>query len=122
MKILISGGCEKPNYEEIALALDRLQRREKQECLETKRPFELTLILGGPHLTDALAQRWAFLGGIPVLRIETNSWFYGRAAESVRASWLMKTTVPDVVLSIPGDEVAPIITLAQAYNIPVVTI
>lgn len=111
MRVLVCGGRDFDNYEELAAALRKVDNARR-----------ITLLIeGGASGADTLARRWARQKGIPVdtYRADWNRWGTKMAGEA-RNQRMLDEGKPDLVVAFPGDTgTADMIGRAQRAGVPV---
>lgn len=65
-------------------------------------PKGYCLIEGDADGADNMAFNWGAFRGIPVLTVAPHWTFYGDAAGTIRNGWMLKFTMPDLVVAFPG--------------------
>lgn len=69
------------------------------------RPYlakQYCIINGFARGADMMAHTWAFFEGCPSLCIPANWDFYGKAAGTLRNTWMLDFGLPDLVIAFPG--------------------
>lgn len=110
MRVLVCGGRDFDNYEDLAAALRKVDNARR-----------ITLLIeGGASGADALARRWAEARGIPVQTFKADWARWGKAAGPTRNQRMLDEGKPDLVVAFPGDTgTADMIGRAQRAGVPV---
>lgn len=110
MKVLVCGGRDYADYEELAAVLRKINNAHG-----------ITLIIeGGAMGADFLAFQWAKEAGIPILSFKADWKRWGTAAGPVRNQQMMDEGKPDLVVAFPGGRgTADMVGRARQHGIPV---
>lgn len=97
---------------------DYWDRRGVDRALAEREPE--AIVHGGAEGADQLAGQWGHENGVPVIEIQAQWLYYGRAAGIRRNAWMLKYVKVDRVLAFPGGRgTENMIRQAEDKGIPV---
>lgn len=109
-RVLVFGGRDFTNVEEIYDVLDRVHARRSIT----------TLIHGGAAGVDTLGGRWGADRGVLVVVYPANWKRYGLAAGPIRNEQMLREGLPDAAIAFPGGrDTANMAGLLRAQGVPV---
>ena len=113
MRVLVCGGREYSDFEQVDRILDLLREVEPMEVL----------IQGGATGADALAKAYAECKGIPIITEEAEWHLHGKAAGPILNEAMIKKHKPTILIAFPGGKgTENMIRLARRYKIKVIEI
>lgn len=106
MKVLVCGGRDFEQMDIVCAVLDEIQP---------------TLVIhGNARGADLLADAWAVLHHVPVVRFNALWSIHGKAAGPIRNQQMLDESKPDKVVAFPGGTgTAHMVRIAKKANIPV---
>lgn len=94
MKILVCGGRDYSDHEEVANVLDGY-------CYSVP-AMSVAIIHGGARGADSLAGRYAQENGICEIVVKANWDVHGKSAGPIRNQWMLDYCNPNIVVAFPG--------------------
>ncbi len=125
MRVLVCGGRNYNDYDELSFVLEDIACEYSQEYKadENWLPTDITIITGGATGADTLANKWAVTNWTQYKEYKADWNQYGKAAGAIRNQQMIDEGKPDLVIAFPGGKgTKDMISRAKKAGIEVIEI